>query len=120
MKSILLTVALMIATLGCATTPTGPTENTVDCKTFLGTEHKDRVGQWVNTFTTVMEASNTGRMLRNCVMTVPRVETADILLVRACRDNPDLDFDVAVEASLEHAFAQCGLTLKPLSSLVPE
>jgi hypothetical protein len=114
MKNILLAVTLITA-LGCATTPTGPTENTVDCATFLATDHKDRIGQWVNTFTTVMESSNVGSMLWNCVMTVPRVETADILLVRACRNNPDTDFDVAVEASLEHAFAQCGLTLKPVS-----
>ncbi len=100
--------------LGCATTPTGPIENTVDCKTYVATEHDDRIGQWVNTFLRSLE-SNSGleRYYRTCVMNIARLESADIGLLRVCRDNPNLNFRPAVEEQLEKQFQMCGLTFEP-------
>jgi len=111
----LLLSAIFLVTFGCATTPTGPTENTTDCKTYLETEHDDRIGQWVNTFRRGLESNpSLGRLYHNCLLTVPRVESADIGLGRDCQVNPDLDFDAAVEKHLEAQFQMCGLTFEPV------
>ncbi len=99
--------------LGCATTPTGPTENTVDCKTFLETDHDDRLGQWVNTFRRALSSNpDLPSIFGRCILTLPRIESADIGLGRACQANPDLDFDVALKTQLEKQFQLCGLTFK--------
>ena len=114
MKSILLIAALLVA-LGCATTPTGPAENTVDCKTYLAMEHDDIIVQWVNIFRKGLE-SNTdlGKVFWSCILSPVRAESAAHRVVRACRNNPDLDFDAAVLAQLETQFSKCGLTFKIL------
>lgn len=115
MRRTLLCVILLTA-FGCATTPTGPTDNTIDCKTYLATEQDDRRGQWVNTFRRVLE-SNTSlpSIYGRCILTLPRVKSADIGLGRACQANPDLDFDAAVEEQLEKQFQMCGLTFAPIT-----
>lgn len=107
---------IVLAALGCATTMTGPTENTVDCKTYLATEHDDRLGQWVNTFRRGL-ASNSSlpSIYVRCILTLPRIESADIGLGRACQANTDLDFEAAIEAQLEKQFQMCGLTFEPIT-----
>lgn len=115
MRRILL-CAILLCAMGCATTAAGPPENIVDCKTFLATEHDDRLGQWANTFRRGLESDpGLGRIYWTCVLTLPRIESADIGLGRACQENPDLDFDAAVGAQLKKHFAKCGLTFKPIT-----